>query len=102
MNIQLTELEFKALDHYAHCEMSPVNGAKPEALGDTGTYLWPDEAAAALGISEQALGGVLTSLATKGLATIAGCTSEDPEGQFNFTEAGFAAWQAKHRSKEHG
>lgn len=88
----LTELQYKALDHYAHCEMSPANGATPEELNQTGTYLWADEAADALGVSPQAMGGVLTSLANEDLVQVQAGDKDDPDGLFNFTQAGFDAW----------
>lgn len=93
---QLTELQFKALNHYAHCEMNASNGATPTCIEDLGTYLWADIAATALGISDQAMGGVLTSLTQAGLAVIQAPGRGDPDGLFNFTDRGFAAWQREH------
>lgn len=91
---QLTELEFQLMDLYAHCEMTQLNGATPTQYKDVNTYLWADERAAALEISEQAVGGLLTSLQNKGFIGVVKPTRQDKDGSFWFTETGFDAWHS--------
>lgn len=90
----MTDLEFKLFDIYAHCEMTAANGATPEAAGDIWTYLWADERAKNMGISEKAVGGLLTSLQAKGFARVEAPSKQDKDGGFWATEAGFTAWAA--------
>lgn len=101
MTTTLTDLEFRALELFAHCEMNTTNGATPTSHHDVYTYLWADERAANLGISGQAMGGVLTSLGAKGLALIEKPAPKkgDPDGGFHLTEAGFEAWMAERKAR---
>lgn len=94
----LTSLQIAVLNEYARCEMNGANGgtkwlATSGNSEDTWTYLWADEHAANLGISEQSLGGVLTSLQTAGLITMTAPSRGDKDGSFKMTEAGFEAWK---------
>lgn len=89
----LTDKEFELLNLWAYCEMNQINGARPETADDVHTYTWADERAAEMGISEKAVGGIMSSLLEKGLI---GCTTD--EGDDNgvwFTEAGYEAWNAR-------
>lgn len=104
----LTNLEAALLTEIALCEMNSSNGAEPDQASDVHTYLWADERASNLGISEQAVGGVLTSLQTKGLIGVIAPNCKpnandrdgrrigdrDPDGAVWFTDAGFAAYKA--------
>lgn len=103
----LTELEAKLLNIIAHCEMNPSNGADPESASDVNTYLWAEDRATAMGISLNAVGGVLSSLSNKGLIEMDAPTvkmsaspaeqrmaGHDPDGRLGFTEAGFEAWKS--------
>jgi hypothetical protein len=90
----MTDLEFKLFDTMAHCEMTACNGDTPTSHSQIWTYLWADERASALGVSEQAIGGLFTSLAAKGFAHIQKPTKGDPDGGFTATEAGFNAWKS--------
>lgn len=103
----LTALEAKLLNNIAYDEMNSSNTRTPVSHDEVHCYLWLDERANALGISEQAAGGVLTSLQKKGLIGVEApnCKhndeeregtrrgNRDPDGGVWFTEAGFAAFQ---------
>lgn len=104
----MTELQFKALEHYAFHEMSPVNTALPETLEETGSYLWSHDLQEVLGTCGRGVGGVLHALEVNGWATVQSPNikmsnnpgkqrnaGRDPDGWFHFTPAGFAAWQAE-------
>ena len=88
----MTELEFALFDVYAHCEMNSANGATPESADEIWTYLWADERASALKLTEQQVGGLLTSLVNKGFAKVIKPSKGDKDGSFNATPEGFAAW----------
>jgi hypothetical protein len=78
----------------ARCHWNQINGAVPTCADDVDTYTWADERASDLGVSEKALGGIMSSLAKKGLIC-AYKDSENPDASsVCFTEAGFAAWDA--------
>lgn len=96
--MSMTDLEMKLMNEFARCEMNEINGAVPESASDVFTHLWADERAAALGISEQAVGGLLTSLAKKGFCVVLKQNRYEPDGGFEFTEAGFEAWNADDRA----
>jgi hypothetical protein len=87
----MTDLQMQFMNLIARCEMNQINGAVPHCADDVNTYLWADERASAMGISEKAVGGVITSLQTAGLIGI--YIDKDDSGVW-FTEAGFAAWNA--------
>jgi hypothetical protein len=100
----LTEKEFTLLDIFAHCEMNSTNGATPTSTRDVHTYLWPDERAEAMGVSEQAVGGILASLLDKKFCQIVSVADSpkvegDTDGRFWFTEAGFTAWRAERTAR---
>ena len=86
-----TTLETKMLDAIAHHEMSPVNGASPETIGETGTFCWADDFAATIGIKTEAAKGVLGSLVKKQLIVIT--EYERGETVVDFTEKGFDIWK---------
>jgi len=102
----LTNLEAQLLNDIAYDEMTASNGARPESANEASAYLWADERAARLGISEKAVGGVLTSLQKKGLigVTAPNCkhneeerngtrrANRDPDGAVWFTDAGYEAF----------
>lgn len=106
---KLTDLEYRLMDVFAHCEMNESNGLTPKSADEVRTYLWADARAIELEISEQAVGGLLTSLQNKGFIGIVApnCKfnaderggsrggNRDPDGGFWFTEEGFAAWKEK-------
>jgi hypothetical protein len=96
----MTDLEFAALNLFAYCEMNQINGSRPESHKDVHTYLWADQRAAALGITEQAFGGVLTSLQSKGLITVSAPSPDDKDSGVSFTEQGYAAWDAAAKAKK--
>jgi hypothetical protein len=88
----LTDFEFRYLDLIAYDEMTAVNGGEPETYSDVHVYNWSDERAADLGISEQALGGIMSSLIQKGLIVV-----NEPDNRYDstvsMTRVGFAAWR---------
>jgi len=89
----LTKLEREYMDLIAYCEMNTSNGSRPESYIEVNTYNWADERAAELGISEKALGGVMASLAQKGLIDSYPAGRDDPDGGVWFTEEGFKVWE---------
>ncbi len=93
----LTNLEFNYMNEIARCEMNSINGARPECANEVDTYIWADERAANLGISEKALGGVMSSLIQKGLIS---CSWEEnpADSGVSFTEAGYKVWDEKEKS----
>ncbi len=92
---QFTPKEMLLLENIAHSEMCAANGATPESAADTNSYLWADERASALGISEQAVGGLLTTLQAKAAIGVTRPTRQDPDGGVWFTDGGFTAWMAQ-------
>lgn len=102
----LTRNQIELLEVFANCEMNGANGSIEYLLSDSGdaqmtwTYLWADERASAMGVSEQVIGGILTSLQNEGMISMlrpgkgAGC-SGDKDGSFIMTPEGFAAWKAQ-------
>lgn len=96
MTVSVTELEAKALTHYAYDEMNQNNGAQPESADDVDCYLWVDQLAAALDIKISAAKGVVGSLTAKGLISI--IQEDDPNDTgICFTEEGFNAWKLDHQ-----
>lgn len=88
----ITELELRAMNYYAFDEMNPTNGARPSCADDVACYVWLDEMAAGLNISQAQAKGVLGSLVAKGLAYV--IEEDNPEDNgFGFTAEGFAAWK---------
>lgn len=64
----LTTLQYQLLNLIAHSEYSQFNGHAPTEFVDKDwVWFWPDELAKSMGISGQALGGVLSSLTEAGL-----------------------------------
>lgn len=90
----MTNLEIKLMNLMARCEMNQINGGVPECANDVNTYIWPEERAADMGISENAVGGVMTSLQAKGYIWVCIEKTDPDDSGFGFTEAGFAAWAA--------
>lgn len=90
-----TDKEMQLLENIAHDEVTTCNGATPTKADETSAYLWADDRAKALGITGQAIGGLLTSLQTKGAIGVSAACREDPDGGVWFTEAGLAAWMAQ-------
>lgn len=94
-----TALQAKLLDLLAHSEWNSNNGATPECAEDVNTWFFADILAGDMGISEHALGGVVTSLQEAGLIGVNIVTKAqhrrtgDDSGIW-FTEAGFNAWAA--------
>jgi hypothetical protein len=107
--MELTELETRLLNNIARDEHTARNGHPPTCSGDVHVWLWADQRADDLGISEQAVGGVLTSLQAKKLIGVQAPTVKmganpdlqrlnggDPDGSVWFTDAGFRAWKSSH------
>lgn len=94
----LTQNEIALLNSIARCEMNQINGAVPECAEDVNTYIWADERAPNMGISEKAFGGVMSSLQNKGLIWVCIEKSDPDESGMGFTEAGFEAWSADDRA----
>ena len=90
----LTQNEIGLLNSIARCEMNQINGAVPECANEVNTYIWADERAPELGISEKAFGGVMSSLQNKGLIWVCIDRQDPDDSGMGFTEAGFAAWNA--------
>lgn len=90
----MTNLETRYMSLIATCEMNANNGAEPKVADDVNTYTWPEERAADLGITERALGGVMTSLQNKGLIWVSIDPSDPDDNGVGFTEEGFDAWRA--------
>jgi hypothetical protein len=96
----ITDLEMKLMNNIARCEMNQINGAVPESAHDVNTYIWPDERSADLGISEQAFGGVMTSLQRKGLIWVCIDSHDLDDSGMGFEAAGFDAWNADPRANK--
>lgn len=90
--IVLTDLEYGMMDLIAHAEHNTPNGATPEKAADVHTWLWADELAKNLGISEQAAGGVLSSLAQKGAIQM-DVSGKKEDRTVWFTDLGFALFR---------
>lgn len=96
--IVLTDLEFGLMDLIAHAEHNQTNGATPTETREVHTWLWADEWAKELGITEQAAGGVLSSLAQKGAIQMDTTGKKADRGVW-FLDAGFTAWRADYDAK---
>lgn len=92
---ELTDLQYRLLDAIAHSQWSPVNCATPTSKLETGTWYYADVFAGDIGISEQAVGGVTTSLTERGLIVVH-IEADPKESVVDFTDEGFAAWQLVH------
>jgi hypothetical protein len=90
----LTSHEINYLNIIARCEMNQLNGGVPTCADDVNTYVWADERAANMGISEKAIGGVMASLVKKELIGVHIEKSNLDDSGVWFTEAGFAAWNS--------
>lgn len=92
----LTPLQFQLMDLVAHSEYNAGNGATPESASDVNVWFWADELASSMGISEKAVGGVVTSLTEAGFVEVDIVTAaqrrQGDESSIWFTDAGFAAW----------
>lgn len=86
----LTKLEKEFMDIIATCEMNQGNGADPDCADDVNTYLWIDERAADMGITEKACVGVVASLVKKGYAWT---TQEGNDSGVGMSEEGFKVWK---------
>lgn len=96
--VEITEYEYRVLDAIAHSQWSPVNCATPTTLQETGTWYYADVMADETGLTEQQIGGVSTSLQSKGLITIH--IEKDPkESTVDFTELGFSVWDVNFQAK---
>ena len=91
-----TPNEIDVLNGIAYHEMSPANGATPEAIGDTGCFCWVEDFSEALTGSQ--VKGVLASLIKKGLIAIQEWDQGDTV--VNFTEKGFAVWQVNDKGAD--
>lgn len=94
----LTDLQMKLANLIAINDYTAVNGAVPECFAevDEGVWFWADEFAGEMGISEQALGGVVTSMKNEQLLYTEDEGTED--AYIGLTEKGFAAWQAQYNA----
>lgn len=91
--VTFTALEQKLLVDIALDEMNTSNGAEPQSHTEVHCYLWADERASRLGVSEQAIGGLLTSLQKKGAIGVSPQCRQDPDGGIWFTEFGFDVYK---------
>lgn len=73
-----------------------LNGSEPPRSAEDATMMWwwPSDLCLQIGLSEQELGGVASSLIKKGLITIHPSERTDEDDTVSFTEAGFKAWAA--------
>ena len=94
----LTQNEINLMNSIARCEMNQINGGVPESADDVNTYIWADERARELGISENAVGGVMTSLQQKGCIWVCIDRVDPDDSGMGFTEAGFTTWIADERA----
>lgn len=92
----LTPLQFQLMDLVAHSEYNAGNGSTPQSASDVDVWFWADQLASSMGISEKAVGGVVSSLMTAGYVDVnivsAAERRRGDEDSIGFTEAGFAAW----------
>jgi len=86
----LTPMQYALMNRIAHDQYNTTNGATPTSAADVATWLFAADWAADLGLTEQQVGGVLTSLENAEYVSM----YKGDESTVNFTEAGFAAWQA--------
>jgi len=97
--MRLTNLQYNVMNHIAHHEYNPNNGATPEHHSDVNTWFWADDWARELNLTGQQIGGVLASLENAGYLIIdkqPKRRNEPDDSTCWFTEAGFAAWKAIH------
>jgi DNA-binding MarR family transcriptional regulator len=93
--INVTDLEAKVLNWIAYADHAPSNGAKPTDISQTGTYLWVDEIGSDIGVPTATAKGAVGSLTAKDLISVVDTISDgEKENLVDFTDAGFAAWQA--------
>jgi len=96
----LTEMQFALMNRIAHDQYNSSNGQTPEEASDVNCWLWADEFASDIGLTEKQVGGLLTTLQEADLIginkvkrsrTLRG--GEPDESTVWFTEAGFQAWK---------
>lgn len=88
--MHLTELETQLIHHITHNDYVEIHPDMTAA--DTESWWWPDELAINMKISEQAVGGVASSLVKKGLIGLIDEGTDDA-GVW-LTEKGFALWRS--------
>jgi hypothetical protein len=99
MTKTLTDMQYALMNLIAHHEMNTTNGATPEKHSDVNTWLWADEFAKELSLTEEQVGGLLTTLTEAELIGVHKAKKkrgQPDESTVWFTEAGFLAWQAVH------
>lgn len=87
--MKITPLEKDMLEKIALDEYSPVNGAVPKTIDETGTW-------ANVIIEDNRDKGVISSLIKKGLINHSG---KGEDAVINFTEEGFAVYKSFEVSK---
>jgi len=95
---KMTDLEINLMNLIARCEMNQINGGVPESADDVNTYIWADERAAEMSITAKAVGGVMSSLQTKGLIWVCIDRADPDDSGMGFTDAGFASWNTDDRA----
>ena len=91
----ITTNQYNVLNAIAHHEMAPMNGSTPSRFEDCGsTFLWADDFAGPDNLSEQQVGGVISSLLKDGMVNVEEWDDED--NVIAITQAGFDAWQSRH------
>lgn len=97
----LTPLQFAVMDAIAHQEHNPSNGHTPTDFASEcpNCWFWAKELASECALSEQQLGGVITSLTEAGLIGVdivskAQHNKTGDDSSVWFTQAGWDAWIA--------
>ena len=98
MNNEITKLEADFLEIIAMNEMNESNGSYPESADEVNCYLWLDEYCVDMGISINAIKGVLTSCKKKGWVRTVDEGSED--AGISFTEEGYNAFVASYKGEK--
>ena len=95
---KLTDKQINYMNIIARCLMNSINGAVPESADEVDTFVWADERAANMGISEKALGGVMSSLQNEEYIWVSIDNRYPDESGVGFTEKGFNVWSADSRA----
>jgi heme-degrading monooxygenase HmoA len=91
-------MQYALMNRIAHDQYNTTNGATPTKHTDVNCWLFADEFAADLGLTEKQVGGLLTTLQEAGLIEMHIDKKKTTKNHTNessvwFTEEGFQAWK---------
>jgi len=95
----LTDLQYLLMNRIAHDLYCSTNGDTPTEASDVNCWLWADEFARDIGLTEYQVGALLVTLQAAGFIGMHKARKvrhQPDESSVWFTDAGFAVWHAAH------